>query len=246
MGTQKIWLMSGRRFDSAPKLVAILPVGSVERHGDHLPLGTDTLEAETVASMVSEKMGAHLFPPVWYGSSLSLRRFGGTIDVEPNSLHSYVKSIIREILRNGYLLVVVINGHGGNSYILREVAREVASEFRERAIMVIDWWKDVGQKVRETLFESPGHAGEDETSVMMSIAPDYVDMDSAKDHTHEMRVRVSTFSTIIDEAMYPEAVLGKATKASPEKGRQFLEAVAEEIASEIQKTLQVLSKPSEP
>jgi creatinine amidohydrolase/Fe(II)-dependent formamide hydrolase-like protein len=71
-------------------------------------------------------------------------------------------------------------------------------------------------------------------------------MDSAKDHTHEVRVRVSTFSTIIDEAMYPEAVLGKATKASPEKGRQFLEAVAEEIASEIQKTLQVLSKPSEP
>lgn len=240
MGAQKIWLMSGKRFDSELKLVAILPVGSVERHGDHLPIGTDTLEAEAVALMVSEKLGAHLFPPIWYGSSMGLKRFSGTIDVEPNAFHNYVKSVIREILRNGYSLVVVVNGHGGNSYILREVARGLAYDFKDRAIVVVDWWRDVAQKVRETLFEFPGHAGEDETSVMMYLTPNYVDMDSAKDHLYVTNIKVSTFSALVDEATYPEAVLGKATRASPEKGRQFLEAVAEDIANEIKKIQQVL------
>ncbi|MEM1931094.1 MAG: creatininase family protein [Sulfolobales archaeon] len=120
--------MSGRVFDSQSKTVAILPVGSVERHGDHLPLGTDGIEAEAVALFVADRIGAHVFPPIWYGSSLSLKRFSGTIDVEAQAFYSYVKSVIREILRNGYIPALVVNGHGGNSYILREVARELASE----------------------------------------------------------------------------------------------------------------------
>ena len=232
--------MSGRVFDSQSKTVAILPVGSVERHGDHLPLGTDGIEAEAVALLVAERIGAHVFPPIWYGSSLGLKRFSGTIDVEPQAFYSYVKSVIREILRNGYTLVLVVNGHGGNSYILREVAIEIAYEYRDKAVLVVDWWRDVAQEIRASLFKSPGHAGEDETSVMMYLTPSNVDMSSAKDHETSIRVGLTVFSSAIDEALYPEAVLGRATAASPEKGKMLLEAVSNEISREVLKVLNLL------
>ncbi|MEM3988306.1 MAG: creatininase family protein [Sulfolobales archaeon] len=241
---QKVWLINGGRFDSESKTVAILPVGSVERHGNHLPLGTDGVEAEAVSLLVAERIGAHVFPPIWYGSSLGLKRFGGTIDIEPRVFYDYVKSVIREILRNGYILVLVVNGHGGNSYILREVAREIAYEYQDRAILVVDWWRDIAHEIRASLFKSPGHAGEDETSVMMYLTPDSVDMSLAKDHETSIGIGITVFSSIIDRALYPEAVLGKATAASPEKGKMLLDAVSEEISREVLKVLNLLMSKS--
>lgn len=242
MPASKAWLMSGGKFDSEAKTLAILPVGSVERHGDHLPLGTDSIEAEAVSLAVADKTGAHVFPPIWYGSSLSLRRFNGTIDVDSSALYSYVKSVIREILRNGYILVLVVNGHGGNSHVLRAVAREVAYEYRDRAVLVVDWWRDVAQEVRASLFESPGHAGEDETSVMMYLTPNAVDMELARDYEAGVQIKITAFSEVIDEVLYPRALLGKATAASPEKGRALLEAVCEEISREVMRILDLVSR----
>ena len=242
MGAQRVWLMCGGKYDRERKLIALLPVGSVERHGDHLPLGTDTMEAEAVASLVSEKLGAHLFPPIWYGSSPTFRKFAGTVDVGSEALREYVKGVIGGILRNGYEVVVVVNGHGGNSYTLREVARELAYEHRGKVIVVVDWWRDVAQGVRNELFEAPGHAGEDETSVMLHLAPNHVEMDLARDHVLDLPAKVSVFSSLEDEIVYPNAVLGRATRASAEKGKKLLEAVAEEIAEEVRKVLNILGR----
>jgi len=224
----KTWLLSGARFDESDKRIAVLPVGSFERHGDHLPLGTDTLEASYVAEKVAERLGAHLYPPIWYGCSRSLERFPGTVSVDEEHFRAYVEDVLRGIARNGYKLILVVNGHGGNTNVLKLAAKRVSSEVGV-AIIVVDWWRDVAQDKRRQLFGSPGHAGEDETSAMLYIAPGSVDMDKAKDYEAPWFPKLSAYSPLLEEMLYPEAVLGRATRASAEKGREWLEAVVEEI-----------------
>ncbi|HDI02009.1 MAG TPA: creatininase family protein, partial [Ignisphaera sp.] len=228
----KVWLLSGSKFDSIDKKIAILPIGSIERHGDHLPLGTDTIEAMYIAERVAEKLCIHLFPPIWYGSSRGLRRFSGTIDIGDEPLYHYVYRVLLEIARHGYKLIVVLNGHGGNTQALRLAAKR-ASFDSGAAIAVINWWSEVAQDKRKELFKYPGHAGEDETSAMLYIAPETVDMSVARDHVVDISIDIALYSPEIEELLYPYAVLGKATMASAEKGKIWIESVVEELSSKI-------------
>jgi len=226
----RVWEATGRSFDSNPSDIAVIAVGSVERHGDHLPLGTDTIMAQWIAERVAEELGAHLYPPIWYGSSKGLSGFRGTVDVDDEALEKYFGSVLSEIARAGYRMCIVINGHGGNSSILRISARRVAFS-TGMAVMVIDWWRDVAQEVRKSLFREPGHAGEDETSAVLCVNENLVDMESAQRHAPRFVPRVAIYSPTIESEMYPRALMGDATKASREKGCRWLEAVVEEIVS---------------
>ncbi len=226
----RVWEATGRAFDSNPSDVAVIAVGSVERHGDHLPLGTDTMLAHWVAERVAMELGAHLYPPIWYGSSKGLSGFRGTMDVDDEALGKYFESVLKEIARSGYRMCIVVNGHGGNTSVLKLVARRVAFS-TGMTVVVVDWWKDVAQEVRKQLFKEPGHAGEDETSAVLCVDENLVDMESAQRHAPRFVPRVSTYSPVIESELYPRALLGDATRADKERGCRWLEAVVEEIAS---------------
>jgi len=235
---RRVWLLSGKKFDEQRPEVAIIAIGSVERHGDHLPLGTDTIVAQWIAEKVAEKVEADLYPPIWYGSCRGLRRFSGTIDVDEEALSKFLESVLSEIARQGYKLIVVVNGHGGNSHVVRVVARRVAYTYNI-GVLVVDWWRDLAPQVREKLFAYPGHAGEDETSIMLYLHPESVDLDQVSDHTPSLPT-LSLYSPKMDEKLYPHAVLGKASLASAEKGRIWLEAMVEHLADMIRKSLEIL------
>ncbi len=228
----RVWEASGKTFDSSPSPVAVIAVGSVERHGDHLPLGTDTIVAHWIAEKVAEKLGAHLYPPIWFGSSKGLRDFRGTIDVDDEALAKYLESVLREIARNGYRMCIVINGHGGNTAIVRIVARRTAFS-TGMTIVVVDWWRDVAQEARSRLFTSPGHAGEDETSAVLCIDEKLVDMEAASSYIPSYVPKLSTYSPSIERELYPRALLGDATKASKDRGCRWLEEIVDEIVNEV-------------
>ncbi|AFZ70041.1 uncharacterized protein, putative amidase [Caldisphaera lagunensis DSM 15908] len=236
-----IWRVSGNKFDKLEKSIAIIPIGSLERHGDHLPLGTDTTEASYIAEEVAKKINAHLYPPIWYGSSIYLAKFPGTINVDSEAFKQYTFSVLKEIARNGYKLISIINGHGGNSSLLNIAAKEAAYSMNVTYI-IIDWWKDVAQETRKKLFKEPGHAGDDETSAMLYIEGEDVDMKYAKDYVPSWIPKVSVQSPIIENYLYPNAVLGGATKGDKEKGRQWLESVIEEISKIIEDVYKLISK----
>jgi len=223
-----VWLLSGGKYDKEQKRIAVIAVGSVERHGNHLPLGTDTIAASYIAEKVAEKLNAHLFPPIWYGSCRGLREFPGTIDVPSEVLYLYIKEVLSEISRNGYKVILVVNGHGGNSRAVAEAARAVANE-SDTAIIVTNWWVDLARDKLKELFKHPGHAGEDETSVMLAIAPDAVDMKNAQDNIAELP-KLRVYSRKIEKELYRNAVLGAATQASREKGEELLKAAINELA----------------
>ncbi|HDH06784.1 MAG TPA: creatininase family protein, partial [Thermoproteales archaeon] len=166
----KLWELNGSKFEEISPKIAILPVGSIERHGNHLPLGTDTIVPLSLAEEVANRRKEVIvLPPIWYGSCRGLRKFRGTFDIDVEVLYLYVKNVLEEAVRNGFKIILVLNGHGGNTSIIRLAAREVALK-NDVHIVVIDWWRDIAEETRKELFKEPGHAGEDETSIVLCIA----------------------------------------------------------------------------
>ncbi len=234
----RLWEATGGDIDRLDLSIMFLPVGAVERHGKHLPLGTDTFTALYVAERVAEKVGGVVLPPVWYGVCMGMREHRGTFDIGQVSLAHYVRDVLVEAWRNGAKLVIVINGHGGNTQALHYAAKEAALS-TDLAVVVVDWWRDLAGELRTQLFEKPGHAGEDETSAMLAIREDLVDMASAESY-EAPRPPLRVYSKKLDTDLYRYALTGDASRASKEKGEEWLNAIVEELASKLKQVAETL------
>jgi creatinine amidohydrolase len=234
----KIAEMTGSRFDKVDKSVALLPVGSLERHGDHLPLGTDGIIPMHIAERAGEVLNCLVLPTVWYGSCNAMRTFPGTFDIESEALFKYLKSIMVEANRNGVNLLVVVNGHGGNSTPLSMAARESSKDL-DLSIIILDWWRELGTE-KLKMFSSPGHAGEDETSAMLALLMGHVDMKKAK--TYEVTFpKFKIYSNRMDKKLYGIALTGDAKKATRKKGDELLDAVVQDLITIIKEARQMLN-----
>ena len=212
--------------------VALLPVGSTEQHGPHLPLGTDHLTAAWIAREAARRGGFLLLPTVPVGVSPHHRQFWGTLWVEPEVLASYVIGIARSLAYHGLKKVVFVNGHGGNTPALTDAARRLRDEGIFAFVYV--WWRAAQEEIRKVLEDGGGHAGEMEASVVWHIAPELVRPDKlpeAAAHAapawgkavHGVEVGYDT----IDFA--PVGCVGAPTDASPEKGEKVLAAAVEKL-----------------
>lgn len=159
------------------KLVAaVLPVGSVEQHGLHLPLGLDYLVVDELARRVvirarEEGFEVLKLPPIPYGLSSMWLGNPGTINVRASAFMNYVADVIRSVIRCGVRRVLILNGHAGNSDALRVVAREVADEVGDGGyvIVVTSWWDVVGDVINEVFETKFFHADEVETSIALAL-----------------------------------------------------------------------------
>lgn len=211
----------------------ILPVGSVEAHGRHLPLGTDTFAPLEIARRVEEEVRRRgsevlVLPPVWYGHSFVLNVYPGTINVRPESLRMYVGDILSELAAEGFRKVVLLNGHGGNIYPLIEAAEDVAELYPELEVILVNWWLDFREEIL-SVCSSQGHAGEDETSVMLAIRGELVKMEEARGRKVKKRVRV--IRKDIGKEVFPDGVNDDPSGATAEKGEAVLKVVSEKIAA---------------
>lgn len=217
-------------FEKADKAVAVLPVGVVEAHGPHLPLGTDALMAMYVAERAAEEAGALLLPPIWYGTTYVLDRFPGTISISAETLYRLYRDVFAEVARNGVRNLVVVNGHGGNIDALRMAAKDVARS-ADMTIVVVNWWIDLAKEARRRVLETPeGHAAEDETSEVMAAYPHLVKA-VPRDADEWVEVRYAVYGRRAYEAMYAKAVQGYPSRTSREKGEEILKAAVDELKS---------------
>ena len=152
--------------------VCLLPVGSLEQHGDHLPVGTDSLLAETVALRAAglARRDVVVAPTIWTGLSPHHVRLGVTVTLEPELLVELVRSVVGS-LRSWFSRVVIVNGHGGNRGWL-------ADPTLVEECPVVTYWELVEPALLRDLFPvdlgSIGHAGQAETSAMLAAAPGLV------------------------------------------------------------------------
>lgn len=214
--------------------VVIIPVGSVEEHGDHLPLCTDSLQPEYVALEVAKKTKCLVAPPLRYGVCDTTRNFPGTISIGFESLSKIMKDICEEFVRNGFRRILVLSGHAEKSHMaaLRLAAQEIvwqhADESAEKRLKIMvcsDY--DFAYELKGKYFsEKDGHAGTIETSRVMSIRPDLIKAKGKKSFPEFNRFEISAEP----EKYFPSGVIGDPTIASRRKGQMINKHVIENVA----------------
>jgi creatinine amidohydrolase len=155
----------------------LVPVGSVEEHGLHLPLSTDTVHVYEVCRQACEKTGAFLAPPVHYGICRSTSQHAGTISITGDTLRALLKDIGRSFYLQGLRNFVLISGHAGGTHTtaLLEAGEYLLEQFPGIKVASLNIL-ELGFKVWTPIIETPddSHAGELETSVMMVLRPEWV------------------------------------------------------------------------
>lgn len=152
--------------------LAILPIGATEQHGPHCPLGTDIFTAEMVSNIVGEKTETLVLPVIPVGISDHHRQFPGTLWIPPQVFRDYVKAVALSVSSHGIRKIVMVNGHGGNTNSLYEVCEELRNLYSIFSVIVHSYTSNMD-----------GHAGADETSIILYIKPEYVKMQDAKNIT---------------------------------------------------------------
>jgi creatinine amidohydrolase len=212
---------------------AILAVGSCECHGDHLPLGTDTLVSYRLAVKVAEKVdGLLVLPPVTVGYSEHYAHFPFTLSLKSETLVEVLKEILTSVVKNGITKIFIMNGHDGNIAPIELASRDVKMEHPEVRIASLDEWWVAGGKLLPGLFEvwdGLGHAGEGETSIALSLFGDLVDMDSARGVVPNLPENINikwNFAELTDCG-----ATGDPTKATKEKGKKMEDALVDLVTN---------------
>ena len=216
--------------------LAVVPLGSTEQHGPHLPEGTDHVIAEAFAREATSETGHLCTPPVRIGVSPHHRQFPGTTWVDPPAFREYVESFSRNLAYHGIDRIVYVNAHGGNVQHLREVGRRLRDDGTAYAV---EWmWNESVPDLVEGLFERPGpHGGPKETALIQHLRPELVREDRIDDaaaggprslaEADPRRHGARTFYDAIDNT--DNGVLGDQRDATAENGEELFEAALEQL-----------------
>ncbi len=179
--------------------VVLVPIGACEEHGRHLPVSTDTTIASRAALEAAERVSASLpiavLPPVWFGYSVAmLKNWPGTLTIRPTVLIEVLSDICRSLIDMGFRKILIVNGHGNNPGVLDVVARSIGDERKvfPGVVNVYDLWDKAWiREHRRSAEGGIGHACEAETSLLLHLDGDRVDMSHA-DSTDRMTSDLAT------------------------------------------------------
>jgi len=222
--------------------VLLIPIGTVEEHGPHLPVNADNLAADFVARRAAEATDAYLVPAINYGYSPLCSDFPGTISIRPETLTLLVRDVCGALVRQGFRRFIFVNNHGGNQPSCEQVARELKAEHGLIIGNIYPW--TIGYAVMRDAYDEPaavyGHGGEPETSAMMAMYPDDVvtSLMASRDPvmTGPFKPRRDNLIEIPGQSVggtifydygdfFPNGTTGDPTQASAEKGRMWIERV---------------------
>lgn len=219
----------------------IVPVGSTEQHGPHLPLSVDVDLPMYVATKAAEKTGDLVAPPVTYGYNEKEWKFPGTISLKTETLMAVLYDICESLSRSGFKYVLLLNGHGFNTAIVQQVTHMVMEKLPILCVSISYWdlVLDLAKEVRESGRGGMSHACEFETSGMLYVNPEHVDMSKAVDELPRVEGKYMWLE-IIDRSPYymrprwdiltTSGVCGNPTLATAEKGKVLMEAAADRLA----------------
>ncbi|WP_418284073.1 creatininase family protein [Halorubrum sp. DTA46] len=256
-GPHRVAEMTWREIDAAldRTRTLLIPVGSTEQHGHHLPLGVDALMPEAIGERVVERTPALLAPPIWYGVSPHHTFKPGTFTVSTETFQRYVFDICDSASEWGIENVLLLNGHYlAQDPELEVVVRRLRTESDVDAFHVplVELFADVAAEIRTG--DVSFHASEFETSIMLALFPELVDMDAATavdppeeslpltDYDALGDNRVGWSLTAEDmEAITSSGNIGDPTVATAEKG----DALVEAAVSGITELVDALEEPEE-
>jgi creatinine amidohydrolase len=210
----------------------ILPIGILEKHGPHAPIGSDLIHVREWAARATKKEYAVVFPDYFYGQIYEARHQPGTFALPPRLVLEMLESTCEEIGRNGFKKIVIVNGHGGNPNLLRYFIQSQLDQRHDYVVYFFDPAPDpaVDEQVKKLRKSDPAgdqHAGERETSTLLYLRPDLVQMDRATTESGANQKRLmppDLYTAIWWYASYPNHYAGEGGQATAELGRVLTEA----------------------
>lgn len=225
--------------------VLLLPVGSIEQHGHHLPVGTDTLLVDAVtelgASRVADDVPIVVAPPLWAGFSPHHLPFGGTLSLSFDTMREVVEELADTALSNGFDALVLINGHGGNKPLIDAATSTIGEAHPDAEIVGVTYFDLADafiEDVRDSETGGMAHGGEFETSLLLYLRPDLVrtdrmeapNMDEPYDRGTTDLFDGGSLSVYRGFDEYSDTgAIGDPTAASAEKGERIYESLGDEL-----------------
>ena len=237
------WLeLAATDFDDALQKsegAAIIPIGSIEIHGPHLPVGCDSLIAEKMVSMVAEREPVVVVPVMAYTMAPVARLHPGGISLPLEMLVEHLLSVCDEVARNGFKKIVLVHFHGGNVAMHQMTLQTALDRAKPYSLYSVPPLAGAGKVISE-LMESKeyGHACEVETSMALYLFPELCHMDRVigKVYPRQRDLDVGPASTPVDwAAHYPHYSVGDASKASAEKGEKIIKVSVDTIIDVVRK-----------
>ncbi len=221
--------------------VVVLPIASIEQHGPHLPVMTDTRLGQEVAHRAAQKAYSTrpivVAPVVWSGLSEHHMPFGGTLTLSHDTFRRVVRDLIEAITRHGFRDILISNSHGGNIIAMQQILDELAPTSKA-TLVATTYVMEAGETLSQHLQDQSGvmHAGEAETSMMLVCEPDLVDMiditklASPMDGKKFLSAGQSSYRWRPFAHVTENGLAGNPARSNAEKGEKMLEAGAEALA----------------
>lgn len=220
------------------RTVLLLPLGAVEQHGSHMPVGTDTMIAHALCRAAArERADTVVLPPPWYGYSPHHMAFPGTITLSLETMLALVRDIVGSAVAHGFRRILMVNGHGGNGGPVDVLASSLGhAHYGKARIAGLTYFHLAAAEIdalRQSGKGGTGHAGEFETSVILHLFPDLVDMaraetvypDPGSPYLTTDLTASSPIRTYLDFSdLSASGVLGDARLATAERGERFFAA----------------------
>lgn len=206
----------------------IVPFGTVEAHGTHMPLSTDTIIMEEVCKATLKKKKFFLAPPIHYGVSTGTGQHPGSINISCETLRRIVFDIVRDSYEKGLRNFILVSGHGGGQHMaaLKEASEILTKELKDVRIAPLTIYEILPKEayaIAETKNDS--HAGELETSLML-----YINEKLVKGRDKEQYPKLPKPIVVKDKMKYwPGAVWGNPKKASEKKGQEFFDYMVQAL-----------------
>ena len=236
--TASDWEMALQKSDST----CILPIGILEKHGPHGPIGSDLIKVRQWSARATKKEYAVVFPDYFYGQINEAKQQYGTFSLPSSLVMELLEATCKEIGRNGFKKIIIVNGHGGNPQMISYFIQNQLEKKRDYAVYFFDpkTPKDVAEKasqLRKSEAKFDMHGGENETSSLLYLRPDLVKLDKSTSETGENQNRLQLsndlYTAIWWYAAYPNHYAGKAEVSSIELGKLLTDSIIESLANAI-------------
>lgn len=226
-----------RQLSESPPRVAVLPWGATEAHNQHLPYATDVIEAarisEQAAALAHERGAAVIvLPPIPFGNDEQQLDQACTISITTPTAIAILNDVARSLVHQGIDRLVIVNGHGGNQF--QPLVRDVESKYR--LLVIVANFFDMVPDVKQATWERPGdHADEFETSLMLYLCPELVELQHAGRGERvpfqiEGLAQPGVWTPRPWSLSHPDMGSGDPSRATAEKGKRFFEAVTVALA----------------
>ena len=216
----------------------IVPIGVIEKHGDHLPLGTDFLMGKWLAEAAALREPAVVFPPFYFGEIHVAMPQPGTIAIDNRVMFDLLEQVCDEIARNGFKKILLLNAHGGNRHYLPYFAQSMLARRRDYVVYTVNYYELAREddprwkKMKQSTVD--GHGGECETSMMLAAFPELVRMQAIAAQGLPLgrlkHLDKHVFTGVAWYADFPRHYAGNGSHGSLAKGRYLVEECVKRCA----------------